>query len=383
MPEENEEFSSGREPGRIKPTVIGGGEVKAVKPTVIAVKETAQPSQSSATPKPTIIGGEAKGVAKSPQGQPKPTVIGGGANPTPITTSTTKESEVTRLKTTVIGPPPEMPDKVKTVAVSSQSVMPGVVRKGLEVSTVDLERLFPGYSRMTINLVAEILKSTIVDTLSMVSCSQWGGNVQAKYQKLVNESLKLTSAQAVQDGARHNVRLYELLQELVEAFRNEGSSGLIFRKKINPEEKLREIREELDQLRDHLGRILPELRVTQERLEEIGSDSGKLAEELQAWSLGANYLADHIGPNDSRSVHLMDQGISLTKMIAHVQEGIMLRNVTIQEVDALADRIQESVLVTLPAWLEKTSFTFRKTKVTDTEHYELRQGLEQIVNQLK
>jgi hypothetical protein len=264
------------------------------------------------------------------------------------------------------------------------SVMPGMIRKGLDVSVAELEKTFPGTSRETLDQTARILKDTIVESLGAVSCSQWGYEVQARYNELVNESLALASVKTVQDGARHNSRLYALLSEVAQAFRDNGPHDFAFwKKQVTPQEKFEDAHDELEQLRGLLGNALPVLRAIQTRLEKLSHESLRLATELDASGIAAHYVADTLGAGDDRSSHLMDQSVSLTKTIAHIREGILLRQESVQEIDALADRIQESVLTTLPAWIEKATLVFHNPSATDTERYTLRQGLEDIVRQLK
>ncbi len=349
----------GTESGTRRPTVIGAENGK-LKPALIASQER----------KPTVIGSPS---APSPH---QPTVIGGGnarayvprgREPTIIPSSTPATAEPT-----------------KAVIEVKPSVMPGTVRKGLEVSVVELERDFPGTARKTLVQVARILKDIIVETLTTVSCSKWGVGVQEKYAGLVDQSLALTSASVVQDGMRHNSRLYTLLEEVALSFQDGGSPSLMFwKKRQNPWETLRGHRHELDQLREHLSQALPRLRTTQSSLKELSSRFVELESELDASSVAAHYVAKMLGPGDDRAMHLTDQSMSLTKTIATIQEGRPLREMSITQIDALADRIQESILVTLPAWLERVSLVFHGPSVTDTDCYTLRQGLEEIMQCLK
>lgn len=339
------------------------------KPTVIRQDEGGvlnPPVSASQKPKPTVI-------VNNPV-KPQPTVIGGGeTNARPI---------VVKPTPTVIAPAPVKPEG--SMAIKNPSIIPGTVRKGFDVSTSDLGKVYPGASSEILTKVEMILKSTIVETLNTIACSQWGSKTQARYTELVSESLRLTSAQVVQDSIRHNIRLYELLEEIAVSFQFKNSKVFQFWKKVQtPWEKLQSVRNELTQLREKLSRALPELRNTQSSLNDISLEFQKLVAELDAFSVSANYIADHLGSGDSRSAHLLDQSVSLTKMIAHIQEGVILRTATVQEIDSIADRIQESVLSTLPAWIEKASLVLQRSSTNETERYVLRQGLEEIIQNIK
>lgn len=275
--------------------------------------------------------------------------------------------------------PPVAPPVIKAA-----SVMPGTIRKGIEVSAAELLRKFPATPQETIAKAIVILRGTIVETLNGAICSQWGSQAQKVYGTLVEESLRLTSSATVRDGMRHASRLYTILGEVGATFQNGGSKGFLhWGKSLTPWEKLTEVRIELDQLRVYLGSILDELRTTQTRLEAIMQELADHTNDLDASNIAAQVIVDHIGMNDSRAPHLLTQCQSLTKTMAQIADGVLVRQATIDQIDALADKIQESILVTLPAWIEKVAFTFQQSSVTETERYSLGQGLEEILNQLK
>ncbi len=341
-------------PPSLGPTRIGG--------TTPAAPKVATPTKTTVIRAPSVIGG---GQVPPPAPPPPPQVV--AQKPTGIPQGKPAP------------PPPPAP-----LVITTPSAMPGTIRKGLEVVATDLEIRFPGATPETLKKAMRILKCTVVETLNGATCSQWGFHLQSEYTKLVDESLKLTSSAAVRDGMRHAARLYALLTEVAATFQGAGSKSLLsWKKTATPWEKLAEVRVELDQLRTYLGSILSELRTTQTRLEGISDELMDYTHELDASSIAAQFVADHLGASDARAQHLQGQSLTLAKMIAHITEGVLLRKSTIDEIDALADKIQESILVTLPAWIEKISLTSQKTSVTDTERYTLRQGLEEILNKLK
>lgn len=360
--------STGIEPGDRKPTVIGIPVSTQAPHTPTVMGTFVSPPPQGA--KPTIIG---SGVSTPTQHMPS--VIGTrveveGGKPKAIPQATTIQATVTK------------PQEPKTV--DKPSVMPGTIRNGLEVTLQELEKAYPGNSRETLNRVLQILKGTIVETLRVVTCSQWGQSAQEKYQELVKDSLEITSKGEARDGTKHLSRLYTILEEIVLLFQNQGSKGLKFwEKKQTPWEKYLERQGELDQLRQYLGQILPTLRDQQRRIEEINDQAQNVSSEIDAYSIAAQYVADTLGPAHELSGHLLTQSMSLTKMIAQIQDGTILREAHGRAIDSLADRIQDGVLITLPGWIEHFSLISLNPSMSETDNYSLRQSLEDLVIKLK
>lgn len=359
--------SSGIEPGVRRITVIGESRSlpKPLTPTVIGVPMEKSPQVI----KPTVI----VQVKETPR---IPTTIG-------TRIGIEKMVQTPPLKATTISII-TAPAVINTQKVDKPSVIPGVIRKGIDVSVQDLEKIFPGNSRAVLNQVMQILKNTIPETLKTVACSQWGQHSQIKYQKLVDESLQIYSEGKSRDGTEHLRRLYTILEGLLAVLQDQGSKGLKFwDKKKTSWDKFQEVQSELNSLRQYLGQILPTLRQQQTRIEEISREALGLIEEIDAYSIAAQYVADTLGPGNELSDHLVTQGMSLTKAIAQIQEGNILRDAHGRAIDSLADRIQDGVLVTLPGWIERFSLLTSNPSIHETDNYSLRQSLEDLVTKLK
>ncbi|MCA9356614.1 hypothetical protein H6784_04600 [Candidatus Nomurabacteria bacterium] len=357
------------------PLVPGTVSGTTRRPTVIGDRK-GSPSHSATAlqdRKPTVLGSKPAPVAN------RPTTMMGESPP--ATVSQERKSTVishVQPSMTVSEDAPKKP-----FIVSKPSVIPGTVRKGFVVETADLKKAFVGSSHEVIVRAVILLRGTIVETLNTSACSQWGAIVGQRYGVLVNEALTHASSKAIRDGASHMRRLYRLLEEVAQAFQKKSSKGRFWEKAKTPWEKFHDVQAEVDQLRVLLGNVLPGLREVQVKLGNVSTDLLELSSEIEAWSIAACFLADTLGQNDQRSSHLMDQSISLAKMIALIQEGVLMREDSIREVDALADRIQEGVLVTLPAWIEKVVHVSQKTSHTETDSYTLRQGIENIIQCIK
>ncbi len=315
--------------------------------------------------KPTIIG------TTPPKKQKKITVIGGSEG---------KKTEKKEPRKATVIPSVPQPQQKKTPRVKA-TVIPGVVRKGIEVSLDKLKEKYPLNEIKTLRLVKKILKHTYIDTIDSISASQWGMDKQSKYQDLVDKSLQLLDSRTMQDALQYSSRLQNILKEIAEEFEEDKGIFSIFTKK-DPKKKLNSVREELIQLKDMLGNTLPGLRQIQRKLEMSIMDFEKLYDDIMALAVSANFLAEYID-DSSLSSNFLAQEISLTKMAATIKEGIVLRKANIQRVDALADKIQETVLVSIPTWIETATLKFRGESITNTTSYKLKQDLKYILRKIE
>lgn len=344
---------SGILPEKLKPTVFGAGGKPSVpkngdaKPTVIA-GTPAKPG-----------GGDAKGKA--------PTVMSG-----------TPPSVKTDIRTPAQPQPKSEPSKGVT-----QSVMPGTMRKGLEVDISTMSARFPATKRDILAAARVHVQGVVVETLTTIQCAAWGTVVQSEYAKLVNESLALTGDKVITESARHLSRIYVLLGELTESFTDKGPGILFWKRRDAPWERLDDIRPELNQLRGLLDAALRRLEKIQGGLMEITEKGRVMTEKVDALSIAGQYLADLLADDTAKGNALLARSMSLTQTIAHLAESEQLRQTTIDSVAALIIKVREVILVMLPSWMEKVALMALKPSVTDTDLYEARQGVGDILNKLK
>lgn len=352
---EEKKNTSGIKPEVLRPTVIGDDLLPEAKIT------------------PTVI--------KSSPSVDAPVLKNGGKKPTVIDLSSENSTTVTpRIVTT---PVVVKPTEIKTgplppPIVKQASMIPGVERKPLSIDCSMLARRFPGTPEKTLEETQRIVSRVFLDTLNESECAQWGFEHQRRYGVIADESLKFATSKKVQDNGRHLSRLLQLLQELAASF---DEKETFWRKPKTPWERLREMQVEIDQLRHELNTSLPDILELKGKLEALSSDSDKLIIALNAYSLSAIYLADLV--KDQRAQSLNDRSTNLLRTVASIQEGIILRQATIIEIGMLAEKIQDAVLITLPAWLECASALAGKSLCTETEMYKAREGLCGIVDRLK
>lgn len=337
-------------------------EDEAPRPTVIG----RVPHQSPVAFKPTVIGTPVKPTTDLPKQDSvkpavKPTVISGSG-------PSTKQS-------IPIAPIPVVPK------VTTPSVITGTIRKGLEVTVEELKKRFPGESVLLLEKVVAILAGTVVETLTVVQCNALGQAVQREYSDLVGQSLTLVQDAVFQDSPRHLGRLYSLLEEIAQGFQPQKR---FWQKSKTPFEELAEHKTELDQLRQILDSALPHLDRVRLGLEEVSAKMRLLASRVEAESLAAQYLADILEQKmeTQKAQAAIMQSMNLTKVIANINDGIVLRAGSIQQLESLSSKIRDTVLSTLPSWIEKVSLVSKRPQ-TETDLYDLRRGIGDIVSSLR
>jgi hypothetical protein len=258
----------------------------------------------------------------------------------------------------------------------------------VEVSLPALAQRFPAAMPEALQQAQRLLQATIVDTLSASQAARWGEEAQQRYGVLVDASLQITQATTVQTSLRHVARLHALLQGIADEWVAPAKSPLLFWKSnAGPAAQLQASQGELAQLRQHLAEALPALRSLQADLQGIGSELAPLAVQLEALSLAAHYLADALADSldsaaDPRAHALMQRASALAQTVLHIHGGLQLRQGSQHSLDGLIHRIQDTVLLALPAWMEKVALATQARQLNDTERYALAQQLQGLLGLL-
>jgi hypothetical protein len=270
-----------------------------------------------------------------------------------------------------------------TIHSSEPSVIPGTIRRGLDIDTAQLAKHFPAALPGVLSLAVYTLQHSIISTLSISRCAQWGMQAQKSYTTAVDASLAITTSNILQSSLRNIARLQAILRPLADSLLRPVAKSMLFWKPApSPQAMLQQAQPELAQLRRHLAQALPELRAMQARLELISSELLQLCTTLDAESIAAHYIADVLGQADARAPSLMQQSAALVQMVSHIQQGLVLRSSSTQTMQVLAHRIQDTVLVALPAWMEKISLLSHAQQINATERYTLGQQLDTLLAQL-
>ena len=343
-----------------------------MKPKVITHTPASPQAQAAATPGPEAAGGAGlRATVIAPGGVPA--TVQGALRPAP---------------TTVAPQPGVAPIASPSASSGAQkappSVVPGTIRRGVEVSLPELVQRFPAAMPEALQQAQRLLQATIVDTLSATQAARWGEEAQQRYGALVDASLQITQATTLQTSLRHVARLHALLQGIADEWLAPAKSPLLFWKtSAGPAALLQASQGELAQLRQHLAEALPALRSLQAELQGIGSELAPLAVRLEAQSLAAHYLADLLDSGaDPRAYALLQRASALAQTVLHIHGGLQLRQGSQHSLDGLVHRIQDTVLMALPAWTEKVALATQARQLNDTERYALAQQLQGLLGLL-
>lgn len=343
-----------------------------MKPKVITHTPASPQAQAAATPGPEAAGGAGlRATVIAPGGVPA--TVQGALRPAP---------------TTVAPQPGVAPIASPSASSGAQkappSVVPGTIRRGVEVSLPELVQRFPAAMPEALQQAQRLLQATIVDTLSATQAARWGEEAQQRYGALVDASLQITQATTLQTSLRHVARLHALLQGIADEWLAPAKSPLLFWKtSAGPAALLQASQGELAQLRQHLAEALPALRSLQAELQGIGSELAPLAVRLEAQSLAAHYLADLLDSGaDPRAYALLQRASALAQTVLHIHGGLQLRQGSQHSLDGLIHRIQDTVLMALPAWTEKVALATQARQLNDTERYALAQQLQGLLGLL-
>jgi hypothetical protein len=262
-------------------------------------------------------------------------------------------------------------------------VVPGTIRTGIAVDANQLAKLFPGSSPEVIAIATDILSNTILESVTHEQAATWGMKDQKEYSRLVDESLKISTSSVLQSSLHHMDRLQSILNLLADAMLDAPKKGFRFWKsEKSSKELLEHSLDELTQLRQELGAHLPELKVMQSEMQSIGAHLMSLSTRLSAQSTAAHYVADHLEAHDMRGQALSQQSIAMHQLTAHIQSGMVLRQSTLHSIATLVQKIQDTVLVALPSWIEKISLIAQAKVMNDTEQYSMGKELQTLINKL-
>jgi hypothetical protein len=262
-------------------------------------------------------------------------------------------------------------------------VVPGTIRTGVAIEASQLMKLFPSASTEVIAVARDILSNTILESLTQEQAATWGIQDQKTYSLLVDESLTISTSATLQSCLHHMDRLQSILKSLAEAMLDAPRKGFKFwRSEKSSFELLEESLSELTQLRKELAAHLPDLKAMQSDIQRVAVNLVTLGSRLTAQSVAANYLAEQLDISEMRTQALSQQSIAMQQLTAHIQSGMMLRQSSLHTISSLVQRIQETVLIALPSWIEKISLVAQAKALNDTEQYSMGQELQTLIDKL-
>ncbi len=255
-------------------------------------------------------------------------------------------------------------------------VLPGVIRTGIKVTVSELAKQFPQESEAMLAKTVQVLAHISADSLTWSQAQNVGLGPQKEYGELVQRLLDATSEDVTRVAPQHLARLQTILENCAQDFDPQSTS--FFKKARLP--AFPSHRNEIDQLRHKLNTCMSELDGPIQRVSEIRDEFHELEFTLLANGLACTWLADNHNLETSVSQVLVDRALSLTKTAGLVRQQTMETQATAVNLDALRDRIQEGVLISLPTWLSKIS---GQPASNDTQRFILRDDLRQIILRLQ
>lgn len=333
---------------RIKATVIGGGRPTVIAPTRIGgdkdVPADAQPPAPT-TIAPTVIAG----TQPAPQAEKSPSIF----RPTALT---------------------ELASKVQDSIVSAgkaatASVMPGSVRRFMEISPEVLGAKFPQASADDLAAVRKQLSTTAHATWGSAEWLAFGRDAQEAVSACIKERLKLLEQDFTRTAGRHLGRLQAILTEVLEAFNDTGFLAKSPRKAWQQNE--REVKQ-LDALLHQAAKDLAKL------LKDLGAlevKESKVKKLLATHLMVAEYLVDSM-PEDKGDLIASRHGAIMTSQ-ALLAEHAASRELDEITVGQLIEQVNDGVLVKLPALY--TQLASLPDKPTNTQRFLLAEQVNALI----
>ncbi|MBU1306860.1 MAG: hypothetical protein KKF33_15245, partial [Alphaproteobacteria bacterium] len=273
------------------------------------------------------------------------------------------------------------------------TAIPGVQRRRLEVTVSDLGRIAPLAGKEVLRRAVAILQEVVADAATERSAILWGHALQEEYGKSVSRLLELSHDPVMVKTAGYVNRMSSILaaidlKAIAEAAPGVGQYLKRLNQRIDTPDELDGARFELDQLVGLMANTMEPLLSVKEAIERQVAEIERLAAEIEAMSIAADYLAGRPSPNRPELARIyIDRGISLTRNLAQIRETAALRGAQAAQPLSLIAAVQDIALVTVPGWLSSlsamTTMLRHQRRPTPTEASELDHRLRHILQQLK
>jgi len=273
------------------------------------------------------------------------------------------------------------------------TAIPGVQRRRLEVTIVDLAKIAPLAGKDVLRRAVAILQEVVADAATERSAILWGHALQEEYGRSVSRMLELSHDPVMVKAAGYVNRMSSILaaidlKAIAEANPGVGQYLKRLNQRIDTPDELDGERFELDQLVGLMANTMEPLLSVKDAIERQVAETERLAVEIEAMSIAADYLAGRPSPKKPELARIYtDRGIGLTHTLAQIRETAALRGAQAAQPLSLIAAVQEIALVTVPGWLSSlsamTTMLRSQRRPTPTEASELDHRLRHILQQLK
>ncbi|MDV3253495.1 hypothetical protein DevBK_19325 [Devosia sp. BK] len=273
------------------------------------------------------------------------------------------------------------------------TAIPGVQRRRLEVTVSDLARIAPLAGKDVLRRAVAILQEVVADAATERSAILWGHALQEEYGRSVSRMLELSHDPVMVKAAGYVNRMSSILaaidlKAIAETTPGVGQYLKRLNQRIDTPDELDGARFELDQLVALMASTMEPLLSVKDAIERQIAETERLAVEIEAMSIAADYLAGRPSPRIPELARIYtDRGIGLTHTLAQIRETAALRGAQAAQPLSLIAAVQEIALVTVPGWLSSlsamTTMLRNQRRPTPTEASELDHRLRHILQQLK
>ena len=258
--------------------------------------------------------------------------------------------------------------------------MPGQLRVGLKVGVEALADKFPLQERRVLERAAGVLGGVAPQGLDWSQAQKLGLAAQKEYGAGVQRLLDALSADVLRAAPQHLARLLGLLQACAEDF--SAAPGLMSQWLHRDKPRALELhRKEIEQLRAALANAVDALDAPMGQVMQVRGQLPDLFDHLMAASLACEWLAHGAPLDDEVRAVLAERALALAKTAALVRQQQAQSLASAESLSALRERIQDAVLIALPAWLAQRAQ--QPADLNDTQRFVARDALRQIIDRLK
>lgn len=336
------------DPGKLGPTVIGGGQVGVLPaPAAPVAVPQVQPRFQ-----PTRLGHGAAQQPVTPAGSASQTAIRPALAPTP-------------LDSAFLAPRPA----TKPIKASA---LPGVQHVVEEVTLEALSKHFPQVELKVLERVQAVLSGLHAPSMDAASWLNFGVHDQEAVAALVRQRLQLAQDPVVRTVTQHLRRMHDLLTGVLEAMQ-----GGFMRK---PAAKVwAECQGEVQQLDATLSTADESLRQHMHALTALVAPARECAARLECSTYAAQYLLDHIDAEVGSL--LLSRVTSLTGSQAMVKDHLIYLEQDLTQTQELTTLVLDGVLLKLPAvYIQLADLA---NKPSETQRFMTTEKLAEILHSLK
>ena len=314
------------------------------------------------------------------------------------------EPEGNGLRPTVITPPANdvrgkrraapMPPPVEAApAAGEPTVIAGVRRQRIAITTRELQALASGASPAVCSAAVRLLNGVVVQKLTERKAVLWGHEVQKAYGDQVTGTLALAQDPLVEQARSHVARMLEILGAIdLMAVCGHDNAGLVARVfkpmngKIDTPAELGRALDELVLLLDRMSAAIARLVGHADQLRRHAAAMARMADEVAAAALAADFLSRHVAASDPHvAQRFAERAMGLTATLAQVGQTDAVRRIQIEQPLQLIGAIQNVALVSLPGFIAGLAalLTLAKTQgASPTEARDMSYQLRDVLNRL-